>query len=259
MATHLKELVVQGAVFRVDHLQEADVAWRAAISGFHRREYQFILNAVTDTLPTLANKVRWSWILDDQAWCPLCSGHKQTLAHILGNCNTARIQGRTKWRHDSILKQVVLWLRNCLPVSWLIIADLPGEVYQLPPCVQTGGRPDIVIVNHQEREVWALELTCPLERNAELRHAEKTNKYTNNPDLRVEVDDGWKLKIFAFEVTALGWPCKTFQTVLNEFKHFTNKKSRSELAQLVSKTAIRASYTLYVCRAQREWRQTSLL
>ena len=63
---------------------------------------KFLVKAVHDLLPTPANKNVW---FGTEEVCVLCGKHA-TLNHILTGCSVALSQGRYKWRHDQVLKEL---------------------------------------------------------------------------------------------------------------------------------------------------------
>ena len=63
---------------------------------------KFLIKSVYDVLPTPANKNRW---FQTEEKCLLC-GKEGTLAHILSGCSVALSQGRYKWRHDRVLREL---------------------------------------------------------------------------------------------------------------------------------------------------------
>ena len=64
----------------------------------------FILSAVYGTLitPSLASK----WDKDEDGNCKLCKTKVGSVKHILSGCKEALRQGRYRWRHDKVLKQI---------------------------------------------------------------------------------------------------------------------------------------------------------
>merc|ERR1712074_40075 len=68
---------------------------------------RFLLRSVYDTLPSPANLYLWK--LKEDPNCVLC-GRKGTLEHILSSCIVSLSQGRYRWRHDTVLRQ----LAHCL-------------------------------------------------------------------------------------------------------------------------------------------------
>ena len=62
----------------------------------------FLVKAVYDLLPTPHNKHLW---FGEEEGCKLC-GARGTLQHILTGCKVALCQGRYKWRHDQVLREL---------------------------------------------------------------------------------------------------------------------------------------------------------
>ena len=64
----------------------------------------FILSAVYGTLvtPSLASK----WSEDEDGKCKLCDDALGTIRHILSGCKVVLAQGRYRWRHDKVLRQI---------------------------------------------------------------------------------------------------------------------------------------------------------
>ena len=74
----------------------------AKINSTPEASFSFQLKSVYDLLPTPANKSKW---FGREEMCTLCGGHG-TLSHILTGCPVALSQGRYKWRHDKVLKEL---------------------------------------------------------------------------------------------------------------------------------------------------------
>jgi len=69
----------------------------------------FRIRSVYDLLPTPANLCRWG--LTDDPKCSLCD-RPGTLEHVLSTCSTSLTQGRYRWRHDTVLRELADWLEN---------------------------------------------------------------------------------------------------------------------------------------------------
>ena len=68
--------------------------------------------------------------------------------------------------------------------------------------VATSLRPDIVIVNRQEKLIELMELTCSFEKNID---AANLRKHTNYLDLKSDIEAaGWKTSLVPFEVGSRG-------------------------------------------------------
>ena len=65
-------------------------------------QFRFLVKAVYDLLPTPQNKKTW---FGEEGSCCLC-GELGTLNHILSGCKVALCQGRYRWRHDQVLREL---------------------------------------------------------------------------------------------------------------------------------------------------------
>ena len=71
--------------------------------------FSFLLRSVYDLRQSPANLCRWGLTTDPK--CSLCD-KPGTLEHVLSSCSTALTQGRYRWRHDSVLKELATWLEK---------------------------------------------------------------------------------------------------------------------------------------------------
>ena len=185
------EMGAQGAWTRWETV-ERKITWQD-IWRYHPLQLQFLLRAVYDVLPTPTNLHRWG--LSPNPSCALCGGIG-SLNHILTACKTALTQGRYRWRHDQVLRQLadlldterrkkkratprtgptdIHFVREGEKVKngkkerasgllagaedWEMRADL-GKRLQFPSIVQTTQRPDIVIWSPKRMSIIIVELT----------------------------------------------------------------------------------------------------
>ena len=105
-----KNLHVQGSIFRLENCS-SDV-WANVVSCLPGHQLSFVLNAVSDTLPSNANLVLWSKRSCDK--CPLCH-QRQTLLHVLNNCSVLLQCRHYNQRHDSVLSLLYNAAINHLP------------------------------------------------------------------------------------------------------------------------------------------------
>ena len=166
------KLVIQGAWQQLGQDLAADRQWRSIMWSLPTSIQQFATKAAIDVLPTRANLLRWKVGCDSA--CPNC-GVKETLQHVLNSCQHLLNNGAYKWRHDSILHQLVNALQT-LHTKSRIMADLPGRTYRLPFQADTDFRPDIII-SHPDSTIEFVELTVPYESNWKAAHERKTGKY----------------------------------------------------------------------------------
>ena len=160
--SHLDTLSIQSKFKDVVALEPTCRVWNRIISSLPSGQLSFMLRASADCLPTPLNLRRWKYITDPK--CKLCSLPTPTTLHILNNCQTALVQGRYTWRHDSVLKQIVQKFRNVLSEGQALYADLPGFLANTsPPATiplnlsSTSDRPDLVVISPDE--IGILELT----------------------------------------------------------------------------------------------------
>lgn len=87
----------------VDTCEPYDLSWKNLIwkKSADQPLIKFILNATQCTNNTPAMLKLWNYT--NHARCPLCGHDNCTIRHILSSCDVARNQGRTSWRHDSVL------------------------------------------------------------------------------------------------------------------------------------------------------------
>ena len=192
-------LAVQGAWSRLDQTLAVDRQWRSVMWSLPQSVQQFATKAAIDVLPTRANLLRWKVGCDSA--CTNC-GVKETLHHVLNNCKHLLNNGAYKWRHDSILQQIVSVIRIRTPNAQ-VTADIQGYTYRLPFSCDTDWRPDIVI-HHSNHNIEFVELTVPFETNTASAHSRKTTKYANL--LQGAKAEGLKPTLTCIEMGSRGIP-----------------------------------------------------
>ena len=70
----------------------------------------FCIASTYDPIPSPTNPKRWR--ITTEATCTLCSKDVLTPTQILGACKVALQQGRYKFRHDTVLHQVIETLQT---------------------------------------------------------------------------------------------------------------------------------------------------
>ncbi len=159
----------------------------------------FIIRATYDVLPTPKNLNKW---IGEDPSCPLCQ-IPATLRHILVGCKTSLSQGRYTWRHNQVLRQLVIILEgrrtttNALPPStpefpkattfvragqlpvkpttkmettlldtarnWKMQVDLDQKLSFPPEIITTNLRPDLILWSTSQKSLFIVELTVPWE------------------------------------------------------------------------------------------------
>ena len=97
------------------------------MSGFHPGHVSFLLQAASDTLPTVVNLRRWC--IQSDVKCTLCDSIRPTTAHILGDCPVALTQQKYTHRHDQVLYLLASKLK--LVTIHLSMFLLTFRVYEL--------------------------------------------------------------------------------------------------------------------------------
>ena len=195
-------------------------------------------------LPSPANLCRWG--LTEDPHCPLC-GKIGSLEHVLSACPTALTDGRYRWRHDTVLRELAETLekertkhklkktKTIPPINfvkegqtapksaaqassildgagnWEMKVDL-GRKLVFPACIQTTLRPDIVMWSAQDKHVVMIELTIPWESRCEAAYEIKFAKYAEL--LEQCSHKGWKTWLFPVEIGTRGFAAQSLWKML---------------------------------------------
>ena len=243
--------------------------------------FQFVLKAVYDLLPTPQNLN--TWYRTDEHKCHLCGG-TGTLDHILTGCKTALTQGRYRWRHDKVLKELAHWIEekmkavNSSPLKkrtlikfvkagekakseqqhipqsilnicrdWKMQADLPENPLRVPQHVAaTLQRPDIIITSEAAKQLLIIELTVPREDRVRISTELKRTKYENDISKAAEMK-GWKTTIYTVEMGCRGFPAYSMGKMLTEIGYL-GKQKKMILQKL---TAIMEECSMYIYKTSR--------
>jgi hypothetical protein len=82
----------------------SDRDWTSQIFGMSPKLLAFTLNGQANTLPSPSNLRRWGFHSSTHH-CPLC-GKLAAAKHTLSNCVVALKGGRSKWKHDNVLRVI---------------------------------------------------------------------------------------------------------------------------------------------------------
>ena len=112
-AYHAKsvQLHLQGYWTKWCDFVKNDLSWKTLLA-MPSSLISFCLGATFDTLPSPSNLKRWRLITESS--CFLCGKSICTSAHILGACKIALHQGRFNFRHDKVLCELIVLLKNFL-------------------------------------------------------------------------------------------------------------------------------------------------
>ena len=170
----LQSRKVQGATSRIDN--SAPDLWSKVVYSLTSEHFSFILNAVSESLPTNANLLLWKKRTNDG--CPLC--HKrQTLLHVLNNCSVLLKRGCYNTRHDAVLKIIYDTIsQNTSTSNYNVFADLACSTVPFPTdIVVTAKRPDVILWNDVVQRIYLVELTVCHESNFDAADERKTARY----------------------------------------------------------------------------------
>ena len=252
------------------------------ILGMQEGRLGFIVKSVYDLLPTPENRNRW---FSTDEGCQLCGGIG-SLAHILSGCPTALGQGRYRWRHDQVLKEIAHHVEgrrkegNKSPATrttqiefvkpgekrqkrekketrsyldgstdWHMQVDLDKKLRVPAEVAPTDLRPDLILVSNSTKRMGVMELTVPNEDRVEVANEMKRRKYAT---LQVEGKKrGWSVEVWAVEVGCRGFPAGSMAKFLKDLG-IAGQKKRS-IMRKVGEAAERASRWLWRCSSRLEW------
>ena len=239
---------------------------------------RFLVKAVYDLLPTPENKNLW---FGTEEMCKLCGG-KGTLPHILNGCSVALSQGRYKWRHDQVLREVAKYTdarrkfcnsnpkppktkeirfvkkgektthteteTRCYLDSasdWRLIVDLDGRLKVPEEVAVTDMRPDMLLISEETKKVGIVELTVPGEERIEVSGELKRTKYAGLQEEGRK--NGWLVQTWAIEIGCRGFPAASMATFLKEIGINGNERRRKlnrlgEIAENASRAIWRWSH-----------------
>ena len=243
--------------------------------------FQFVLKAVYDLLPTPQNLN--IWYRTDEHKCHLC-GETGTLDHILTGCKTALVQGRYKYRHDKILKELAYWIEekrkvvNSAPLKkrawikfrkagekvrgsqqhiqesvlnvsrdWKLQVDLPETPLRIPEQVAaTFQRPDIILTSEAVKQLIVIELTVPTEARVGISSELKRTKYEEGVATAARMK-GWSTVIYTVEMGCRGFPAYSMGRMLAEIGY----KGREKRMILQKLSTITEETSMYIYKTAR--------
>ena len=204
---------------------------------------KFSLNAMHDTLPHNANLLLWK--KKENSICPLCKQVGQNLIHVLNSCPRALKLRRFNERHDQVLQAIVASVKEHLPPSTSMSADL-GDNYSFPCHITPSDlRPDLVLWSDTDKSLTLVELTIPFETSF---HEAQTRKESRYADLTQEATkSGYKTNLITVEMGSRGL------AHMNGFKKLQKvlSLSKTELQTMIteaSRASLTGSYKIWCTR-----------
>ena len=260
----ISKLIMQGDFLNLLIEEDSNVTWKSYLWGLPRGVVKFAVNSGLNTLPSADNLKRWGKRTSDI--CKICSGAgKQTLHHILSSCSVSLEQGRYTFRHDSCLMTIVNFVKNSLLTNLKLYSDLigcgAGGGNTIPPhIITTSQRPDLVIVNEEEKHITLFELSVPWDNNIDNAHTFKNNKYAS---LVIDLESaGFSVNLFCIEISVRGQITKPNKSRLKTFLFKTTNCKRSSLPPFlnnISKAALLGSFSIFNARNELCWGISTVL
>ena len=246
-------------------------------------QLRFLVKSVYDILPTPANKNRW---YKTEERCLLCGG-EGTLTHILSGCKVALGQGRYKWRHDKVLKELANAVQSKVTENanntekkrsrikfvkegekvdrtnqedvnfsyltaakdWKVTVDVDKNLKIPVDICNTSLRPDITVVSRKTKQIAIVELTVPNEDRIEVSGELKRLKYEQIAQEGRK--NGWRVRIWAVEIGCRGFPSVSMSTFLKDIGYRGGMKKK--VIEKMSKVAEEASHSLWKASHYKSW------
>ena len=246
-------------------------------------QLRFLVKSVYDILPTPANKNRW---YKTEERCLLCGG-EGTLTHILSDCKVALGQGRYKWRHDKVLKELANAVQSKVTENanntekkrsrikfvkegekvdrtnqedvnfsyltaakdWKVTVDVDKSLKIPVDICNTSLRPDITVVSRKTKQIAIVELTVPNEDRIEVSGELKRLKYEQIAQEGRK--NGWRVRIWAVEIGCRGFPAVSMSTFLKYIGYRGGMKKK--VIEKMSKVAEEASHSLWKASHYKSW------
>ena len=183
----------------------------------------------------------------------------------MNGCSVALQQGRTTWRHNSILNHITAAMVQNQPDNLEIYSDLPDYSINgstIPQDILTvsgsGSKPDLVIINRRDRKIVIMELTSPLEGNIEAAYQRKMTKYT---PLKIDLEEkGYSVSLVPFEIGSRGYVSqRNRENLINIFVAYKINYNAIKLCKELSKISLLCSFAIFHAYQSPSWIDPPLL
>ena len=140
--------------------------WSNVIIHLPRNIFNFPIRYLSNTLANGTNAIKWG--ITNSSTCIFCD-QQQTL--VIGGCESALLESRYNWRHDSVLLNIYKTIKSQGLQAFVDIEGYPN------PSIITGDeqRPDFAIV--KDDNLLLLELTVGFETNIKKNFDRKAKRY----------------------------------------------------------------------------------
>ena len=162
---------------------------------------------------------------------------------------------RYTWRHNSVLNYISETIKSIAP-EIILYTDLPGQEYPgggtIPvDFIITNLRPDLCIVDHDNKSLTIVELTIPFEMNITNAHKYKEQKYTRLIDELK--DSGISVNYYAIEIGSRAYISKEntsrLKSFLKKFGQFKWTAIRNNICQIT----LLCSYVIFMSKEDSSW------
>jgi hypothetical protein len=257
--TKVKKLTFQGDFIKLLIDEKENMTWKSFVNNLPKGVLSFALKACSNGLNTPDNLSRWGIRKTDK--CVLCK-NPSSLKHILNWCPKALNEGRFTWRHNSVLSHFATNLKRNINEGQELYSDLPQfwlNGSTIPPDILvTSFRPDLVIINRNQKSIELLELTCSFETNIESAHLRKTRNYN---DLKGDLEkSGWKVFLVPFEIGSRGLMTKRNRdSPIKVLKRNSIKLKHTLIFKEMAKISLLCSYSIFQAHCVHTWQDPPLL
>ena len=211
-----------------------------------------------------------------------------TFNHILSGCKVALYQGRYRWRHDSVLKEIgkaveerrkqinaspwkkKKWIKfiktgeSKKPAArpeevdssylntardWTLKVDLHRRLVVPPHIMETTLRPDMLLISERSKQLGIVELTVPREDRVEVSAELKKMRYS--PLEEAARRKGWKVRMWTIEVGCRGFPAASLATFMKDIGLTGTRKKT--IIRSVGHEAERASQSIWRWSHWKQW------
>ena len=207
------------------------------------REYRWAIKARLNLLPVASHKRKFRGAAADTR-CRGCTGNIETQEHCLSVCQGNMPAMRA--RHNKIVERLVGAIPDSLGTKFLdqTVPECSGSL-----------RPDIVILNEEQKKAYLIDVTCPCERSDNLIAARrrKLDKYAETKE-RLE-GKGYQAHLDAFVVGSLG----TWDPENDRLLPIVGigRKYGTLFKKLCCRDAISGSYEVWAARCRRHFQRSS--
>ena len=247
------ELMSSGLVLRSMwnfSLSTARKYWYTAFENMPKNIYNFTIRYMNNTLPTMKNMKMWKKLYSYD--CKFCQ-QTQTLGHVVGGCISSLRQGRYNWRHDSIIVNMAKFIRALKKVQ--VFADI--DQYMSPSVITCEDlRPDLIVV-HQSKDIYVIELTVGFEPNIQKNAARRYEKYeTVLEELKFSYNGVTFINLSMGACGVIGASAVNFPSMLTKLG--CEKKQLDYLMTKLCNICLRCTYCIF-CMRDQPWQSPELL